>query len=110
MARRADVAARARRWCGPRAVPRHGHHGPPNRAFAVGNGDGDAWARLGDLDLPVVLATGDLDCGYLRDRTEELLARITGARRADLPGVAHLPSLERPDLVRAVVEDAVRTA
>ncbi|WP_380171048.1 alpha/beta fold hydrolase [Kineococcus sp. DHX-1] len=81
-----------------------------NRAFAVGNGAGDAWARLGELDLPVVLATGDLDCGYLRHRTEELLARITGARRADLPGVAHLPSLERPDLVRAVVEDAVRTA
>ncbi len=47
-----------------------------NRAFPSGNADGDAWSRLGDLDLPVVLATGDLDCGYLQHRTEELLARI----------------------------------
>ncbi|MEZ0492438.1 alpha/beta fold hydrolase [Kineococcus sp. TBRC 1896] len=81
-----------------------------NRAAWAGHADADAWSRLGELDLPVVLATGDLDCGYLQHRTEELLAQIPGARRADLPGVAHLPSLERPDLVRTLVEEAVRTA
>lgn len=68
----------------------------------------DAWSRLGELDLPVTLASGDLDARYLQTRTEELLARIPGAVRAELPGTAHLPSLERPDLVRDLVRGVLR--
>ncbi|WP_432561561.1 alpha/beta fold hydrolase [Kineococcus sp. SYSU DK003] len=76
-----------------------------NQAFAHGHCRVEAWSRLGELRVPVTIATGDLDCGYLLTRTTELLERVPGARRADLPGTAHLPYLERPDLVRNLVEE-----
>lgn len=78
-----------------------------NGASEVGGGDVEAWPRLPELCVPTVVATGDLDCGYLLDRTEALVARIPGARRAELPGAAHLPYLERPELVRDLVASFV---
>ncbi len=78
------------------------------RGGGADSGDGglDAWSRLGELAVPVTIATGDLDAPYLLRRTEELLERIPGARRAALPGTAHLPYLEAPDLVARLVADA----
>nr|WP_276612280.1 alpha/beta hydrolase [Kineococcus vitellinus] len=69
----------------------------------TGAGEVDAWSRLGELAVPVTVATGDLDVPYLLRRTEELLERVPGARRAALPGTAHLPQLEAPDLVADLV-------
>jgi pimeloyl-ACP methyl ester carboxylesterase len=78
-----------------------------SRAFEFGDSAVEAWPRLGELDLPVTLATGDLDAGYLQVRTAQLLGRIPGAARADLPGTAHLPSLDRPELITELVSDLV---
>lgn len=78
-----------------------------NQAFEHGGCDVEAWPRLGELRLPVTVATGDLDCTHLLTRTAALVERIPGARRAELPGTAHLPTLERPDLVRDLVGDLV---
>lgn len=75
-----------------------------------GGSDVDAWSRLGELDLPVTLATGDLDAGYLQARTTELQQRVRGSVRAELPGTAHLPYLDRPDLVRELVAAAAGQA
>jgi pimeloyl-ACP methyl ester carboxylesterase len=74
-----------------------------HRASEHGDSGVEAWSRLPQLRLPVVVATGDLDCRYLLHRTDALVERIPGAVRAELPGTAHLPSLERPDLVRELV-------
>ena len=78
-----------------------------HRAFEHGEGEVEAWSRLGELDLPVVLATGELDAGFLRARTAQLLERIPGAVRVDLPGSAHLPSLDHPEAVAGLVRDLV---
>ncbi|MGI4893709.1 MAG: alpha/beta fold hydrolase [Janthinobacterium lividum] len=67
----------------------------------------DVWSRLDEVTVAVTLATGDLDCSYLQTRTEELRRRIPGARRVDLPGVAHLPYLENPALVARVIAGAL---
>ena len=67
----------------------------------------DAWPRLGQVRVPTTVATGDLDAPYLVERAEDLLATVPGARRAHLPATAHLPHLERPDLVADVITNAV---
>lgn len=69
----------------------------------LGGDEVDAWSRLPGLQVPVTVATGDLDCGYLVRRSADLVARVPGARQEDLPGTAHLPFLEAPGAVAAVV-------
>lgn len=81
-------------------------HDVPEDAGASGV---DAWSRLEDVAVPTTAACGDPDVPYLLAHTEVLLQRIPHARRADLTGTAHLPYLERPDLVTDVVTTAVRS-
>ncbi|NAZ84298.1 alpha/beta fold hydrolase [Kineococcus sp. R8] len=73
----------------------------------AGDSGVDAWSRLGEIGAPTTIACGDLDVPYLLEQCEQLLTRIPGARRATLPGTAHLPYLERPDLVAAVITSAL---
>jgi pimeloyl-ACP methyl ester carboxylesterase len=78
------------------------------QAEDAGRGDEDAWSRLGEVRVPVTLAWGALDLPYLRALCRELAGRLPDVRRAvELPGVAHLPGVERPDLVAALVAEAV---
>jgi pimeloyl-ACP methyl ester carboxylesterase len=53
--------------------------------------------RLGGLDRPVLVVDGALDLDDIRLAAELLAARLPRAERVRLPGVAHLPALERPD-------------
>jgi pimeloyl-ACP methyl ester carboxylesterase len=67
----------------------------------------ETWSRLGEIDLPVVVACGTLDLPVLLERSRGLPSRIPRARYHELPGAAHLPYLEDPagtaDLVRGLV-------
>lgn len=56
----------------------------------------DAWARLEEIDLPTTVACGDLDVGYLLDRSQAVAERLPCGRYVPLPGRAHLPYLEDP--------------
>jgi len=84
-------------------------------AIVVGNGvaEGagasgiDAWSHLEQVSVPTTVACGALDMPHLRDHAEQLLDRVPKARRADLPGCAHLPYLERPDLVAEIIATAL---
>lgn len=67
----------------------------------------DAWSRLEEVAVATTVACGDLDVPYLQEHADQLLKRIPGARRAHLPGMAHLPYLERPDLVADLITTAV---
>lgn len=81
------------------------------RILAVGapdeSGDAglDAWHELGEIEAPGIAAWGDLDqpadlpwYRLLADR----LPRVTGR---ELRGVAHLPSLEQPQTVAALIRE-----
>ncbi|HLH47616.1 MAG TPA: alpha/beta hydrolase, partial [Acidimicrobiales bacterium] len=63
----------------------------------------DTWGRLEEIDVPVTVACGDLDVPVLVERSARLAARLPRATHRELCGVAHLPQLERPDLVAELI-------
>ncbi|HEY3334587.1 MAG TPA: alpha/beta fold hydrolase [Candidatus Limnocylindrales bacterium] len=58
--------------------------------------DPPAAGRLGELRVPVLAIVGGLDNSSIGPAAG-LLVEQAGARRIDLPDVAHMPSLERPE-------------
>jgi pimeloyl-ACP methyl ester carboxylesterase len=76
----------------------------------AGGSEVTAWSRLEQIRLPVTVAWGDLDLPLFAARSEELSARLPRGRRRVLTGTAHLPSLERPELVAGVIRDALLDA
>ncbi|MFN7987589.1 MAG: alpha/beta fold hydrolase [Thermoanaerobaculia bacterium] len=67
-----------------------------------------AVGRLGEMTAPVLVVEGELDCEdiHLIDRLLE--RRIPGTRRVVVPGVAHMPNLERPDEVNRLLVDFLK--
>jgi pimeloyl-ACP methyl ester carboxylesterase len=63
----------------------------------------DAWSRLGELQIPVTVACGDLDAPFLIARNHELADRLPNSRYETLAGMAHQPYLEQPGKVAALV-------
>lgn len=61
--------------------------------------------RLGELDAPTLVLSGALDVDAIDLAATTVLAGVTGARQVVWPDVAHLPSLERPDAFRALLEE-----
>jgi len=55
-----------------------------------------AAGRLDEIRVPLLAIVGELDLPSTAATASALVAGVAGARRIDLPGVAHLPSLERP--------------
>jgi pimeloyl-ACP methyl ester carboxylesterase len=66
-----------------------------------------AWDRLGEIQIPVTVACGDLDVPFLFTRSQELARRLPDARYETLPGRAHQPYLEDPAEVAQLVLHAV---
>lgn len=70
----------------------------------------DAWSRLEELSAPITVAWGDRDVPLLIHECEQLLSRLPHARRALVPQTAHLPYLERPDLIAGLITEAIGAA
>ena len=70
----------------------------------------NAWDRLGEIQVPVTVACGDLDVPYLFTRSPELARRLPRGRYQTLPGRAHQPYLEDPAEVARLIRRAVTTA
>jgi pimeloyl-ACP methyl ester carboxylesterase len=68
----------------------------------------DAWSRLEELTMPTTIACGSLDAKHILRRSETVATRIRGAKYVALEGVAHLPYLENPTAVGALVRDSIR--
>ncbi len=81
--------------------------GTPEDAGASGV---DAWARLAEVQQPVIVACGDLDVPFLVERSAELATRLPHASYRTLHGVAHLSELEQPVVVAALLEELTRLA
>ncbi len=65
----------------------------------------DAWSRLEEFDLPVLVLVGTLDLPDIIEPCQGLARRVPGARLVVLPGVAHLPHLEGDVRCLRAIED-----
>lgn len=63
----------------------------------------DAWRRMAEVAAPTLLIVGDQDFSALIDRHEHLSEEMPNAFAAVLEDVAHIPSIERPDLVNSML-------
>jgi pimeloyl-ACP methyl ester carboxylesterase len=70
----------------------------------------EAWSRLSELDLPVLVLVGDLDLGLQQERAVVLAERITGARLHRMREAAHLPGLEHPGPTAEIVRTFLRSS
>ena len=76
----------------------------------AGGSELDAWSRLEEIRAPATIAWGELDVPGISVVCRELERRLGDVRHAgELPGVAHLPSLERPGEVTELVAGAIAT-
>jgi len=79
-------------------------NGVPEEA---GNSGVDAWNRLDEVRVPVMVACGDLDVPFVISGNRQLAARLPDARFQVLPGMAHQPYLEQPGTVAQLVRGAL---
>jgi pimeloyl-ACP methyl ester carboxylesterase len=68
--------------------------------------DPPAFDRLGELDVPCVLALGERDDPEVVRCNEEMAARIPGCRLVRLRESDHFPTLREPDAVTRIVLEA----
>jgi pimeloyl-ACP methyl ester carboxylesterase len=63
--------------------------------------------RLGDVAVPTLVVWGDLDFPYIQERCRHIAAVVPGAEGREMPGGAHLPSLERPAETTALISEFI---
>src|SRR5713226_5498668 len=69
-----------------------------------------AFERLSEIRVPTLLIIGDGDVREQVTLVDVLETKITGARKAVIYGVAHLPNMERPAEFNQLVLDFLKTA
>jgi 3-oxoadipate enol-lactonase len=65
--------------------------------------DPSAETRLAELDVPTLVVVGDADRPELRELAAALAADLPDARLETIAGAGHLPSIERPDELNALL-------
>lgn len=63
----------------------------------------DAWSRTETVNTPALLMVGSEDFSAIIERHEVLSETMPNAFAVVLDGVAHIPSIERPDLVNSLL-------
>jgi pimeloyl-ACP methyl ester carboxylesterase len=76
----------------------------------AGAADLDAWSQIEAIDVPTIVGIGELDVPFFIDRGQLLAERLPQGRYVLLPGVAHLPGLEQPETVAALVTEMLSNA
>ncbi|MFD3327361.1 alpha/beta fold hydrolase [Streptomyces sp. NPDC058701] len=97
------------------AAEREGSGGQEGKEEAAdGNGGGDgagsrpAGTELSAITAPVLLVSGRYDLPDFRAIAVRLADELPDARHLELPWAGHLPSMERPDAVNALLVDFLR--
>lgn len=62
-----------------------------------------AWRRVAEVNAPTLLLVGEEDFTALIERHEYLSEEMPNAFAAVLEGTAHIPSIERPELVNSML-------
>lgn len=81
-----------------------------NDAAPEGELEPSAAERLGELRIPVLTLVGLADWPPIVDVAERIGREVPGARVVRWPGIAHLPSLERPTEFERLVREFVLAA
>jgi pimeloyl-ACP methyl ester carboxylesterase len=63
----------------------------------------DAWTRIESVGTPTLLMVGDEDFSALIDRHETLSETMPNTFAVVLEGAAHIPSIEKPELVNSLL-------
>ena len=61
--------------------------------------------RLGTIAAPTLVLWGDLDYGGVEMQSRLLVETIPNARGAVIPGTAHLPAMEQPEIVNRLLRE-----
>ena len=64
--------------------------------------------RVGEVQAPTLILTGDEDRDDMQALANKLAERIPNAQRTSIPRAAHIPSLERPDEFDKIVLEFLR--
>jgi pimeloyl-ACP methyl ester carboxylesterase len=113
------VDLNVRTWLGPEATDsaREAVATMQRRAFevqlAADASEHPPEQRAVDVDpssiaVPTVVVSGGHDMDHFQAIAAHLAAVIPGAELVELPWAGHLPSLERPDAVQALLLDVLR--
>jgi pimeloyl-ACP methyl ester carboxylesterase len=70
----------------------HNHHASTGKPLAR-----DAAARLEEIAVPTLFLMGELDLADVLRVVDDAHRRMPRAERIDMPGVAHMPGMERPE-------------
>jgi pimeloyl-ACP methyl ester carboxylesterase len=65
--------------------------------------DPSAELQLAAISAPTLVVVGSEDLADIASMAEKLVAEIPGARLATIQGAGHLPSLERPGELNALL-------
>jgi pimeloyl-ACP methyl ester carboxylesterase len=76
----------------------------------AGDAGVDAWSQLETIGVPTIVGCGELDVPFFVDRSRLMADRFPHGRFVLLPGVAHLPGLEQPETVAALVSEMLSGA
>ena len=57
------------------------------------------YGRLGEIEVPTLVAWGSLDFPHIQERGKQIVGLVKNGEAYELEGTAHLPSLERPEVV-----------
>lgn len=63
--------------------------------------------RLTEVAVPTLVVWGDLDFPHVQERCRHVAATVPNAKGREMPDVAHLPSLERPTEITALIAEFV---
>jgi 3-oxoadipate enol-lactonase len=70
---------------------------PESRRHGPAAMDPPAIHRLGEIQVPTLIVTGERDVPDIQDIADLLERGVPGATRVRIPGVGHLPNLEAPE-------------
>ncbi|HWH11718.1 MAG TPA: alpha/beta hydrolase [Solirubrobacteraceae bacterium] len=74
---------------------------------AAGRSEPDAWSRLGEIPVPATVIWGELDVASIAEESRLIAQVLPNAVSRVLPGVAHLPYVERPGIVADALLEAL---
>ena len=69
-----------------------------------------AFQRLHEIAVPTLAIQGNLDFPHIQERSRHIAAAIPHAMHRELPGAAHLPSLEQPAQTTGAIAEFVSRA
>ncbi len=68
-----------------------------------------AYDRVGEIRAPTVAIVGELDMSDIHGIADRLVSSVPGARKIEVPGVAHMVNLEAPEAFDKALDEFLAT-